>query len=569
MLVYYELTFAISVCLSLAYVFFWHKHNNIHITLLYLLIPICNFGYLELARSSNLEEAILAVKITFLGGCFASLLIMLIICNLCNIKINTYARLGLFLLSTGVYASVMGIGRNTLFYKSLQLKSFYGISVLTDKEYGFMHTVFYLLVIFYFSLSLAALIYGFIKKENFPRRIIIMLFLPLLVSMLSFFLVRKFTSDIELLPVAYIFAQIIYILIVYQLELYDITDSSIDSLIEKNDTGFLSVDFDLRYLGSNDIVAEFFPAVKELVIDKPITDSEFMQATFVKWIIAFQKNERKNEFNYRSRKDDITCKITINYLFCNKRRRGYQFFITYNSVDVQYIELLANFNSDLEKEVQKKTENISLMHNKLIVSMAAMVESRDNSTGGHIKRTSQGVKILIDEMLHSGEHALSDSFCKNVIKAAPMHDLGKIAVDDAVLRKPGRFTPEEFEKMKAHSAEGARIVDEILKDTDDKDFHRIAVNVAHYHHERWDGSGYPDKLKGEEIPLEARIMSIADVYDALVSKRVYKDSMSFEKADSIIMEGMGTQFDPGLQKYYEAARPKLEAYYTSLDEKDS
>jgi putative two-component system response regulator len=381
--------------------------------------------------------------------------------------------------------------------------------------------------------------------------------------------VRKFTSDIELLPVAYIFAQIIYILIVYQLELYDITDSSIDSLIEKNDTGFMSVDFDLRYLGSNDIVAEYFPAVKELVIDKPITDSEFMQATFVKWIIAFQKDERKNEFNYRSRKDDITCKITINYLFCNKRRRGYQFFITDNSVDVQYIELLANFNSDLEKEVQKKTENISLMHNKLIVSMAAMVESRDNSTGGHIKRTSQGVKILIDEMLHSGEHALSDSFCKNVIKAAPMHDLGKIAVDDAVLRKPGRFTPEEFEKMKAHSAEGARIVDEILKDTDDKDFHRIAVNVAHYHHERWDGSGYPDKLKGEEIPLEARIMSIADVYDALVSKRVYKDSMSFEKADSIIMEGMGTQFDPGLQKYYEAARPKLEAYYTSLDEKDS
>ena len=130
-----------------------------------------------------------------------------------------------------------------------------------------------------------------------------------------------------------------------------------------------------------------------------------------------------------------------------------------------------------------------------------------------------------------------------MIKAAPMHDLGKIAVDDAILRKPGRFTPEEFEKMKAHAAEGARIVHEILKGTDDEDFQRIAENVAHYHHERWDGSGYPDGLKGEEIPLEARIMAIADVYDALVSKRVYKESMSFEKADAIIMEGMGTQFD--------------------------
>ena len=145
-----------------------------------------------------------------------------------------------------------------------------------------------------------------------------------------------------------------------------------------------------------------------------------------------------------------------------------------------------------------------------------------------------------------------------------MHDLGKIAVDDAVLRKPGRFTPEEFEKMKAHAAEGARIVHEILKDTDDNDFHILAENVAHYHHERWDGSGYPEGLKGEEIPLEARIMAIADVYDALVSKRVYKESMSFEQADSIIMEGMGKHFDKQLEPYYIAARPEFESYYRSL-----
>lgn len=147
-----------------------------------------------------------------------------------------------------------------------------------------------------------------------------------------------------------------------------------------------------------------------------------------------------------------------------------------------------------------------------------------------------------------------------------MHDLGKIAVDDSVLRKPGRFTPEEFEKMKAHAAEGARIVREILKGTDDPEFSRIAENVAHYHHERWDGSGYPEGLKGEEIPREARIMAIADVYDALVSKRVYKEKMSFAKADAIIMEGMGSQFDPALEPVYTAARPTLEKYYSSLEE---
>jgi putative two-component system response regulator len=193
-----------------------------------------------------------------------------------------------------------------------------------------------------------------------------------------------------------------------------------------------------------------------------------------------------------------------------------------------------------------------------------MVESRDNSTGGHIKRTSDGMRILVDELKKEGTLKLSASFCRDVIKAAPMHDLGKIAVDDAVLRKPGRFTDEEFEKMKHHAAEGARVIHEILLHTDDESFKKVAENVAHYHHERWDGSGYPEGIAGEEIPLEARIMAIADVYDALVSKRVYKEAFSYEKADSIIMEGMGTQFDPGLKNAYVNAKPRLEAYYSSL-----
>ena len=169
--------------------------------------------------------------------------------------------------------------------------------------------------------------------------------------------------------------------------------------------------------------------------------------------------------------------------------------------------------------------------------MATMVESRDNSTGGHIRRTSEGVRMLIDAMKSLPQppegYPMNEEFCRNLIKAAPMHDLGKIAVDDAILRKPGRFTPEEFEKMKTHAAEGARIVHEILKSTDDLSFHVIAENVAHYHHERWDGSGYPDQLKQTEIPPEARIMAVADVYDALVSKRVYKEKMSFEQANKI------------------------------------
>ena len=226
--------------------------------------------------------------------------------------------------------------------------------------------------------------------------------------------------------------------------------------------------------------------------------------------------------------------------------------------------MLEHFNTKLEQEVKTKTEHIVEMHDNLILSMATMVESRDNSTGGHNRRTSVCVRYLIEAMREGGYEGLTDSFCEKIIKAAPMHDLGKIAVDDAVLRYEGRYTPEMHNEMKKHAAEGARIVHEILKDTDDMEFHLLAENVAHYHHERWDGSGYPEGLKGRQIPLEARIMAIADVYDALVSKRCYKDSMPFDKADAIIMEGMGTQFDKSLEKYYVAARPKLEEYYRGL-----
>nr|MCR4689657.1 HD domain-containing protein [Saccharofermentans sp.] len=231
----------------------------------------------------------------------------------------------------------------------------------------------------------------------------------------------------------------------------------------------------------------------------------------------------------------------------------------------KYIKLLDSFNEELVSEVDKKTRHIVLMHDNLIMSLAMMVESRDNSTGGHIKRTSEGVRILIDEILKEGKLELSESFCKCVIKAAPMHDLGKIAVDDRILRKPGRFEPEEFAEMKKHAAEGAKVIHKILLNTDDEEFKVIAENVAHYHHERYDGSGYPEGLKGEDIPLEARIMAIADVYDALVSKRVYKEAYDFDKADTIIMEGMGTQFDPSLQSCYMKARPRLEAYYKNID----
>ena len=142
-----------------------------------------------------------------------------------------------------------------------------------------------------------------------------------------------------------------------------------------------------------------------------------------------------------------------------------------------------------------------------------------------------------------------------------MHDLGKIAVKDEVLTKKGKYTPAEYAEMKKHPAEGAKIVRSILTGVEDDDFVNIAENVAHYHHEKWNGEGYPEGLKKEEIPVEARIMALADVFDALVSKRYYKDAYSYDVAFGIIQDSLGSHFDPELGKVFIKCRRELEGLY--------
>lgn len=221
---------------------------------------------------------------------------------------------------------------------------------------------------------------------------------------------------------------------------------------------------------------------------------------------------------------------------------------------------LEALRQDLEGQLEARTLHIKHIQEMMVLGMATMVESRDMSTGGHINRTSMVVKIFT-EKLSREQDPLPKSFLDMVVRAAPMHDLGKISVDDRILRKQGRFTPEEYEEMKKHSAEGARIVRQILVGVEEDDFVEIAANVAHYHHEKWDGSGYPDGLVGEQIPIESRIMALADVFDALVSKRCYKEAYTYEKAFSIIEESVGTHFDPNLGKLFLKCRPELEALY--------
>lgn len=567
MYIFYELTFALSLALSILYVLIWNKHYDINISAIFTLIPIANIGYLFLSLSTNVGEATICNKIIYLGGCFLTFFITMSVWNLCNIKVSRYIRFLLFALSTLMYILVLTIGYRDYYYKEFYLDESTGKFV---KVYGIGHAFFYVLVLVYLLIGVTTIVYTLIKKTQSSKTVTLLLIIPEFLAFAGYFGNNVFGRKIDVMPLTYVLAQIVYLLIVRRMSLYNTSEMAVESMVRTGDTGFINVDFKNHYIGSNETAQNILPGLKELRVDDSIDKVGELHKTLSHWIEHFKKDDEKKTNIYiksdnENEENDRMYAIDINYLHDGFRKRGYQILLKDDTDNQRYIKLLDKYNDELEQEVIEKTKHIIEMHDNLIMSMAMMVESRDNSTGGHIRRTSEGVRILIDEIKKEGELKLSDEFCKCIIKAAPMHDIGKIAVDDVILRKPGRFNDDEFEKMKIHSAEGARIVHEILKDTDDEAFKKIAENVAHYHHERWDGSGYPEKLKGEEIPLEARIMAIADVYDALVSKRVYKESMSYQEADRIIMEGMGTQFDDRLKKYYEKARPRLEAYYSTQE----
>jgi putative two-component system response regulator len=208
-------------------------------------------------------------------------------------------------------------------------------------------------------------------------------------------------------------------------------------------------------------------------------------------------------------------------------------------------KFLKSQNQILEEKVKERTREIENLKDATIYSMAAVAETRDPETGQHITRTKKYVEILCDGLWEIGDsEILVEKNIDNLVRSAPLHDIGKVGVKDEILLKPDKLTKEEFEKMKEHTVYGKKMLQVVKKQLSESDYIDYALTIAYSHHEKWDGSGYPQGLKEYDIPLCARIMALADVYDALVNKRVYKDAFSHETAREIIIDASGSHFDP-------------------------
>lgn len=235
-----------------------------------------------------------------------------------------------------------------------------------------------------------------------------------------------------------------------------------------------------------------------------------------------------------------------------------EFLISSIAIAMITISIYINMENPAIKELEH-------YHNEMVMGFATLVDSKDDSTGGHIRRSS-AYALLIGENLRKNKaykNEITKDFLNNLTKSAPMHDIGKIGIPDAILQKPGKLTPEEYEKMKEHPVIGGEIIEETFSHLGNGEYESMAYEIARYHHEKWNGGGYPEGLSGTEIPLCARIMAVADVFDAVSAKRCYRDAMPLQACYAIIRNGRGMDFDPDVVDAFLADMDEVEAIYYS------
>ena len=555
------ITFLLSLVL-MGSVFFKYKKVDTLFLLLLLSVVINCMGRYMISSAKQLETAVWANKFLYIGGSYAPILFVCLLFKLSNIKFPKVVATVLGIYSSVVLFFVMTAEKNKLYYKKMTLVITDEYSYL-DKTYGPMHSLYTGMMIFYAAFIIVFIVSAIRTRHKLSYKSIIGLSCAGLAIMLIYVMEKLLDLKISVLSVGYIVGLLYLIRYFDRLNMYDMSANVINSVEQRGEYGYIVFDNNTRYVSSNGYIKEIFPEINSWKVDHVVLPSNSKLYTQV--VDFFVSMEWKNGKNQVVEEGGKFFEVSIRPLMRGKKKIGFLIEIVDRTIERKYYNSIENYNVELENEVAKKTENILHIQDMMVLGMADMVESRDNSTGGHIKRTSAIVKVFSGRLMElSEEIGVTDKFLKQVVKAAPMHDLGKIAIDDSILRKPGKFTDEEYAEMKRHTTEGARIVSSILQSVEDEEFVEIAKNVALYHHEKYNGRGYPQGVSGENIPLEARIMALADVFDALVSVRCYKNAFTFDEAFEIIEKDLGEHFDPQLGRIFIECREELEEIMPTL-----
>ena len=522
------------------------------------------FGYFLYVSADNYESLMYANAVAYIGGIFLPMIMVFMLSDFSGSKLPVWFKIFIVSANLLLFLIVLLSFKFHFYYQT----SFYdpegSVPLVSTPGPGYYFRLVILAVEVILCIFFTVLTFIGRKTASWKTMWIFLSFM--IVTIVAYAATSIAHVNHGYVAFAYLACQVALLYTINKFQLYNITSST---------QGRAMVTFDrrLRLTGFNTQATTIFPDVGKTRIDTEIITDSYALNEVLRWI---RKNTPSLKIGSTITKDfiinensltdniHIKCRFSpISFGFA-KVIAGYMLEMIDETEQINKINELNLTGVKLKQEAERQTKRAENLQGSVILGMASMIESRDNSTGGHINRTSACVQLFVEEIKKTGKYNMSENYWSNVINAAPLHDLGKIAVDDRILRKHKELTDEEYLEMQRHAEVGAEIVQQVLADVNDKDFIRVASNVAHYHHEKYNGTGYPDGLSGNRIPFEARIMALADVFDALVSKRYYKETMSYDQAFDIIRKDLNTHFDPELGKIFLKMKDKIIALYESF-----
>lgn len=534
MIAYYIITTLLAIInLFALIVVVDNKKINYYFILLMLIMAISNAGYLAVGLSETVQEAVLATKVAYIGGCFTSPLMILLICSICKYDFGKWFRIGIYAYSFIVYFMILTIGYNDLYYTEYHLESLWDSTILVN-EYGIGHSMFYLILYGAIIVQMVMLIHSTVKKRSVSRKNLFLLFGLEAMNVSLFFVGRLINADFEVMPALYVFNGWFFLVIHHRLRHYNIEESVAEVLQKNQNNGYIMFDEGLNYVGCNKMASSVFPQLERCYIDSPIKDIYELEEV----IKAFPKDNKEFTTAFTVNERHFECRF--NRRFYNDKVYGYMLELIEDTYKWQHINYLSDNNTELEQTVReqnaeliKKQEAIEKLFLQTVTALSEAVDAKDRYTSGHSKRVAEYARMLAKRM------GMSEEEQDEIYRAGLLHDIGKIRIPVDIINKAGKLTDEEYNIIKIHPVTGYNILRGIAGNN------LIAIS-AKYHHERYDGKGYPNGLAGDMIPLAARILAVADTYDAMTSNRSYRKALPQDVVRSEIEKGKGTQFDPDI-----------------------
>jgi len=532
---FYFIVFVLSLVLTLRILSSSRKVDVILFVSVILVTINCLGRYL-LASAETLELAVAANKVIYVGACYAPLMLVIALAKLCNRDLSTVKKVILLSFSTVIMLSVMTIGKSELYYKQVELGHGDGYNYLI-KEYGPFHSLYVAMIFLYIGILVYYLFYALKNRKRISSRTIIAICGTSFSIFFVYLLERIVKSNVSFLSLGYLVGIVLLHKYFERLNMYDMSANIYYSIENMNEYGYIAFDNKCRYVNANHRIKQLFPEIEEWIIDKeaPISDSYL----YTEAVIFLQEWNGEEGSKKTLQVGESYYQLSIRSIpYGKKKAVGFLMEFIDRTIEKKYYNTIEKYNVSMEKEVAEKAAALELQQKKtkelflqIVTALSDAVDAKDRYTSGHSKRVAEYSRMIAARMGKSKEEQ------EEIYRTGLLHDVGKIRIPEDIINKPGKLTDEEFNIIKIHPATGYHILRGISEDS------FLAIG-AKYHHERYDGKGYPNGLCGEKIPEVARILAVADSYDAMASNRSYRDALPQEVVRNEIEKGKGTQFDP-------------------------